>query len=133
MNLFQYGQFFSRHPDPAVKKHGEFLLGVIDQLQASLSITQDWANRVSIPGLSRFQQMKLEILLYALERNGGHKAKAAAWLGVARDTLYVANKILKRKIANNVIPLTNENHEQNNLAPAPDSAERVPSAKIVSR
>lgn len=133
MNLFQYDQFFSRHLDPEVRRRGEFLLGVIDQLQASLSVTQDWANKPSVLGLSRFEQMKLEIRLYALDRMGGHKTKAAKWLGVTRETLCNAKKTLRKKVANNVIPLTNENHEQNNLAFAPDSVERVPTPKIISQ
>lgn len=133
MKLFQYEQFLEKHPDPEVKKTGGFLLGIIDQLQASLSITQDWASAPAMPGLTRFEQMKLSILLYALERKGGHKSEAAKWLGVSRETMYAARKHLNLKKATNVIPLTDKKYEESNLASAGNSVECLPIVKTVSR
>ena len=133
MKLFQYEQFFEKHPDLEVKRNGRFLLGVIDQLQTSLSITQEWANMPPVSGLTRFEQMKLQIMAYACERNGGRKDDAALWLGLCRQTMYAAMKYLNSKKATNVIQLNNRKHEENNLVFAHHSVDCLPVIKAVSR
>lgn len=130
MKLFQQERFFSRHADPQVRNNGEFLLELIDQLQASLSISQDWANASAIAGLTRYEQMKREIVLYALERKGGSKTEAAKWLGITRQGMWLALKTSDLKA--NVIPLIDNTHEKDNLASANNPVERVSVFKAVS-
>lgn len=97
MKLFQQDRFFLEHADPEVRKNGTFLLGIIDQLQASLFVTSDWEHLPVIRGLTLWEQIKLQVIKLAIERKGGHKTRAARWLGISKPALFAALKKAKER------------------------------------
>lgn len=90
MHLFQYEQFFSKHKDPEVRKRGSFIIGLIDQLEAALLVTSNWGNWPIVEGQDRMNRIRMMVILHAIDRHAGNKAKAAKWLGITRQGIYRA-------------------------------------------
>lgn len=132
MKLFQQDRFFSEHTDSEVRKNGAFLLGLVDQLQASLLITSDWERLASFPGVTLWEQIKLQIIMLAIERKGGHKARAAKWLGISRPALFAALKKAKER-KSGLLVLNKSDYEKTDCHSSDASADGLCGSKILSR
>lgn len=88
LHLSQYEQFFKKHKDLEVRKKASFLIGLIDQLEAALLVTSNWGNWPTVKGKTRMDQIKMMVLLHAIDRHQGRKDRAAKWLGISRPGIY---------------------------------------------
>lgn len=69
--------------------------------------------------------------MLAIERKGGHKARAAKWLGINRATLFAW---LKRDCKFRLLVLDNHDYEKTNIGvPAGDPVDCLRIAPVVSR
>lgn len=122
MNLFLDEQFFKKHFDQEVRLRGTFLINLITQLQLEL-LMHTWASTPTIQGgETRMDDLNLRAVLYAIDRHGGNKTEAANWLGLCRESMYIALRkwnITKAKIVYEEIA-------PNLIADCPDPADGLP-------